>query len=168
MAFIISSLLWQSVGFLSLVIHSGCFSPVFEFLLNDCTLRELNFNSLCVSVDTGGMLWPACAKKRRLLYLLQLALSGCCHAAAIRKKTLSHQKKNAHITNNSSLCWMLTTVYCYIVLNPSPLPPSLVHDLCFLVSVSSTLEGWDSFTKCTLYVFQSFWEGPDALISLPI
>lgn len=35
----------------------------------------------------------------------------------------------------------------------------------FLVSVSSTLEGfrnvgWDSFTKCTLYVFQNLWEDP--------
>lgn len=134
----------------------GVFCPcVLEFSLNDCTPGELNFNPLCVSVDTGRTLWPACAE-RRLLYLFNLALSGCCHAAAIRKK-YSHSR-NMHIIN-TSFHWTVLFLWLllFLVLNHLPLP-SLIHEVMFLVSVSSMSEdfrsvGWDSFTKCTLYVF---------------
>lgn len=119
---------WQSVGFLFQVIHYGCFfcPCVREFSLNDCAPGELNFNPLCVSVDTGRTLWPACAE-RRLLYLFKPALPGCCHAAAIWKRKIhSHNSKHAQNLHFSPLNNSVhVTVGTFLVLNHLPLLPSL-------------------------------------------
>lgn len=115
---------WQSVGFLLHVIHYGCFfcPCVAEFSLNDCTLGELNFHLLCVSVDAGRTL---------SLYLFKLALPGCCHAADMKEKNPFTQQKHAHNPHfaplNSSV--LLLTIVTFLVLNHSPLLPSLLHDV---------------------------------------
>lgn len=147
---------WQSVGFWFHVIHYGCFffcPCVLGFSLNDCTPGELNFNPLCVSVDTGRLLWPACTE-RRLLYLFKLARPGCCHAAAIRRKT-HHTAKHAHNRHTAERSCDNCYISCLKPLLPSPF---FFMMYVFLESFSSTSEGfrnvgWDSFTKCTLYVF---------------
>lgn len=112
---------WQSVGFWFHVIHYGCFffcPCVLGFSLNDCTPGELNFNPLCVSVDTGRLLWPACTE-RRLLYLFKLARPGCCHAAAIRRKT-HHTAKHAHNRHTAERSCDNCYISCLKPLLPSP------------------------------------------------
>lgn len=84
-------------------------------------------------------------------------LPCCCHHKITTTFTPQKHAHNQHFSPlNSSV---LVTNVTFLVLNHLPLLPSLFFmTFMFLVSVSSTSEdfrnvGWDSFTKCTLYVY---------------
>lgn len=89
-----------------------------------------------------------------LVLILRLAVPGCCHAAAIR------QRKAETRTRPSSSA-----------------AASPFHRLSSFVRVSRSCEGffclflsrnigWDSFTKCTLYVFSNASRKTRALVSV--
>lgn len=142
-----------------------------EFSLNDPTLEGVNFDLWRVSGQ--GLDAVAC-----LLYFISfyfyffyfpLAVPGCCHAAAIHKpKAPKHAHDQTIRAHNSA--------------PPTP-SASRQHSSSQTITISSFLAslftqscegsffvrniGWDSFTKCTLYVFSKASRKTRALISVP-
>lgn len=161
---------WQSVGFL---FHVWVFfyPCVLEFSLNDCTQGSWTLTPcVCLWTQAGHCDLPV----QNGGYCIFSSLLSLGVATLLPFKNTFTQPKHAHNRHlsppNGSV---LTTLVTFLVLNHLSLPLLFHMTYMFLVSISSTLEdfrnvGWDSFTKCTLYVFQSLWEDPGALISVPI
>lgn len=101
-----------------------------------CTSGELNFNPLCacVSVDAGRTHRPACAE-RRLLYLFNLALPGCC------QKTEKKYIHAAETCTQSTLRSVLVTIVTFLVLKPLATSSFSLYMTYVLFSVLLVLQG---------------------------
>lgn len=117
---------WQSVGFLFHVIYDGCFCA-HVFLSSHWMTAHLGSWTLtprvCVSVDTGGALWPARAERRLLYLFLKLCSSWVLPMlqATKNKKTHKHTQQNhahnQHVSPpNGSV--LLVTIVTVLVLKP--------------------------------------------------
>lgn len=123
-----------------------CLCPYVEFSLNDCTPGSWTLTPVCICGHRQDTVTCLCRMEATVSF--HHAHPGCCHtAASCKQKTHS---KNMHIINTKLL--------------------SLVHvffkcRLCFSYVTGEVLVGEDSFTKCTLYVFQNHWEDPGSHIT---
>lgn len=123
-----------------------------------------------LTTDTGRPTWPAWAE-RRLLYLLHVCsswvLPRCCHSYL---KIFTHQihAYNQQFSSRSNILHDLCYITCL-----KPLAIFFIslqwYSWCYSYRSLEDLRnvGWDSFTKCTLYVFQSLSKDPLS-ISVPI
>lgn len=159
---------WLSVGFLFHVILGGWLLPMRSWVLTDW----LHTVTPCVSVCGHGQ--GHCRCQCRVEATVSFPCSPWVLPCRWRLKETNLHSRNMHIIHTSLksdvLLLDIVTVLTFDRVTSSISSPLF----CVLsVCVSSTSEvfrniGWDSFTKCTLYVFQSLWEDPVALISVQI
>jgi len=137
----------------------GIFLPICSWVLTEWLHIGGEFNPLCVCGTEATVSFQACSP---------WVLPCCCHF--FKKNPFNKQAETCTYSTtlsplNDSV--ILVTIVTFLVLNhfaTSSISRTLTS--VFLVSVSSTLEGFletlgeIALLKCTLYVFQNLWEDP--------